>query len=147
MKLRYLKITLVILSLILFGFIVYLRMNRFKEHELLKKKITDQIQENDRLILEELTNFEWDKLYVFPPYSNPSKTLEAEGFKKTNHRFLVENYDEYILLVFTFQNKLETYVELPREYVRSNFSEYFVLTKDDTSFMIEEGILDFTKVY
>lgn len=142
MKHKYVKIILFFVSVILFSFIVYLRVNRFKEDELLKKRIMDQIKYDDKVIFENLTSFDWDELFVFPPYSDPQKILKDKGYKNINHRFTIKHSDDHILILFTYQQEAVTYVKLPINYIRTDNS-YLVFQSTNHRFLVIEEVLFF----
>ena len=63
--------------------------------------------------LPQLTSFEWDRLFVFAPYT-PSSTVEKElGFSWTGSG-RIEAYDHFVLLVFVSAKRVVRFVEQPR---------------------------------
>lgn len=142
MRLKNIKIILTIFSLIVFSLTVYLRVNRFKEDELLKKKIVDQIEYDDKVIFEKLTSFTWDELFVFSPYSDPQSIFEKEGYKNSNHRFSINYSDDHFLIVFSYQQKLVTYVKIPINYIRIN-NQYLAFQSTNNRFIVIDKVLFF----
>lgn len=75
--------------------------------------------------LNELTDFQWQRMFIFVPYTPIQKIHKSLGFEwdraeKTN----VHMRDDICLLVFVSNNQVVQYVEYPRNY--GDFSEIHI---------------------
>ncbi|MBX7170036.1 MAG: hypothetical protein K1X72_03690 [Pyrinomonadaceae bacterium] len=81
--------------------------------DVIQQKVDNQ--DNSPLEIKKLTDFSWDKLYIFTPYT-PTKVInETLGFEsKIIKDIEMDSQEEINLLVFVKDNKLTTLVEFPR---------------------------------
>lgn len=80
------------------------------KHEIKKSAISDQ-----RVIFAEITDFEWEYLYIFPPYSTLDEIKTRTGLTELNIKTPIETSDSIVLFLFTKGNTLVEYFNLPRE--------------------------------
>ena len=65
--------------------------------------------------LSEVTDFTWQRLHVFPPYTPVERIHRALGFRWPNDsQTNIEMLDDFTLLVFTTQREVVRFVEHPR---------------------------------
>ena len=81
----------------------------------LATQINEQRKTNSATVrLKDVTDFEWDKIYVFPPYTTVKEIHTALGYdweEATNTG--IEMFDSYNLLVFTRLGKVVGYLKYP----------------------------------
>lgn len=135
MKVKYVVASVAILICCFIGF---LKLNIVNEDNELKMNIVNAVKEEgaDVLDFSKITDFEWDKLYVFNPYSDPSKELREDGVRCFNNSFNIEFNDTITMIAFINDNKLVNYVNI--NYIYFNFEDTtnFILDKDEAVFNI-----------
>lgn len=63
----------------------------------------------------EITQFSWDRVYFFEPYTHPSRIDDELGFFWLESRFTtIESSDNVTLLVFVSNRHVVQYLEFPR---------------------------------
>jgi hypothetical protein len=100
-------------------FINFRKSRRISEDTALRHKIVDTIKQSEHVDFSEVTDFEWDTMYIFIPYSNPNNIFKDDGVKSYNSRFSIENLDSINMIAFVKSNKLVEFVEMPIEYFNS----------------------------
>lgn len=90
------------------------------DHEL-AEKIAVAAQADDPTVvnLPSLTTFVWDRLYVFPPYTDASHVEKELGVSWSESR-RIEMLDSFTLLVFVDRGRVVRFVDQPRG---SDFSD------------------------
>ncbi len=84
--------------------------------------------EQVRVRLKDLTDFEWDRVYVFTPYTSAEEIRRALGFTQSQRvDTSIEMLDSFNLLVFTNARKVVGYVEQPRHL--GDFGDEFGATR------------------
>lgn len=74
----------------------------------------DQSAEHVAVRLRDLTDFQWDKVYIFRPYTTPEDINKALGFIWAEaEETQIDKFDNFNLIVFTANNKVVSYVNLP----------------------------------
>lgn len=112
-----------------------------KKLELAVSKKTDN---KDPVVVNiaQLTDFDWDRMFVFAPYTDVATVQKTLGYAWEGARIsLIDSMDRFHLLVFTKQGKVVKYFEYPRgaggfEFAPTDWSEGF--TKDTAVFVISE---------
>lgn len=86
----------------------------------LQEKLATAIQEgsdkgNARVDIKSATDFTWDKMYVFPPYTTTESIRRTVGEDNSGiYSVNIESRDDINLLVFLEKGKVVRYVALPR---------------------------------
>ncbi|WP_315113193.1 hypothetical protein [Clostridium intestinale] len=119
MKKKYLIVGLIFIIILLSMFINFRRSRKISEDTALRHKIVDTIKQSGHVDFSEVTDFEWDTMYIFIPYSNPNNIFKDDGVKSYNSMFNIENLDSINMIAFVKSNKLVAFVELPIEYFNS----------------------------
>ena len=109
------KIVILILILLLFSSFIYIG-TREDSNTKLEKEIIEQISK-DSFKMSDLTDFEWDKIYVATPYTDIVETLEKEGIKIENKDYSIELLDTIVMFCFINDNEMVDYVELSLGYI------------------------------
>lgn len=74
-------------------------------------------QSDERVVIQmkSLTDFEWDKFYVFDPYSNAEEVRETLGFDTTIMAYSrIKDTDSHNLLVFVRDKQVVVFIDYPR---------------------------------
>ena len=120
MKKKYLIVGLVFIIILLSMFINFRKSRKISEDTALRHKIVDTIKQSEHVDFSEVTDFEWDTMYIFIPYSNPNNLFKDEGVKSYNSMFNIENLDSINMIAFVKSKKLVAFVEVPIEYFNSD---------------------------
>lgn len=119
-----------------------------KEIENFKTNLKAQ-SDSQNMILEELTEFEWDKVYFIAPYMSKEKIEEIVGCESDN---INDNMsDESILyIIFTNKNQFVNQIygrpdTLGFDFKLGEYSEFFELDKADSIFSV--STINGVKVY
>jgi hypothetical protein len=71
-----------------------------------------------------VTNFKWDKLYIFTPYTPDEEITKQLGFKwKYSNKTSIDYLDSINLLIFANGDRVVQYLELSRQYGDFDFIE------------------------
>nr|WP_246017790.1 hypothetical protein [Mesobacillus subterraneus] len=91
---------------------------------------------NSQVDIGSLTDFEWDKAFLFPPYTSPEEMEEQLGrdFKDPSN---IQSRDDIYLLVFVKDDKVVKYAEIDRQQADFSIGNKEYLTPDDSVFEIE----------
>ena len=78
-------------------------------------------QPGEKIDLARLTDFDWDRLYIFGPHAKKSEIESALGFDWPGvSKTKIAKSDEVALLVFTKEKKVVGWLEYPR--LKADFS-------------------------
>lgn len=119
MKKKYLVVGLVFIIILLSMFINFRKSRKISEDTALRHKIVNTIKQSEHVDFSEVTDFEWDTMYIFIPYSNPNNIFKDDGVKSYNSRFSIEQLDSINMIAFVKSKKLVAFVEVPIEYFNS----------------------------
>lgn len=106
-------IIITILACSIVGIILY-----FNNKEPISMKLTDfellitGSNDGQEVSLKDSTDFRWDSIYIFTPYSNPNEMKEIRGMNSMDTS--IKYNDTINLLVFVEDLKVIKYVEIPR---------------------------------
>ena len=112
---------IILLVLIISVWIIYNANEKIIENSSLKNKIETLVEAkngNDNTVIidfKEITNFNWDKLYILTPYTYPkdyAKQQNIEGMNLINTD--IQTNDSENLLVFVLKQKVVSYIHYPR---------------------------------
>ena len=67
-------------------------LGEIKEDIDLKNEIIETVEKSDEIDINQITNFEWDKMYIFTPYSNPKDILRADRISTRNSLYISIEY-------------------------------------------------------
>jgi hypothetical protein len=145
---RSVLIVVAILSLVYIG-ISSLGKTGIENAEKVRRRLADSVarkrvsNEEVTVKLKDLTDFKWDIVYIFPPYTGLETIDNDLGFVWPQARSIRTDYrDDINLIVFTDNKQVVAYVEHPRSlgdldgnYKREGYSP------DEAIFIVEEGPL------
>ncbi|MFT8322719.1 MAG: hypothetical protein ABF649_17750 [Bacillus sp. (in: firmicutes)] len=88
-----------------------------KNNNELGKSIMSAMDKNDakEMDLTDVTDFSWDKAYIFNPYTSQKSINEQLGVKFKDPSG-IDSRDDIYLIVFLKQNKVIHYAEIERKY-------------------------------
>lgn len=119
-------------------FTVFRRSKNVNEDVVLRNHIIQTINQEDSIEFTEITNFEWDTMYLFTPYSLPKDAFKLDEIKKYNSEFSIERRDDINMIAFVKFNRLISYVELPRNYGGEGITKYIKFSKNNAKFNISQ---------
>lgn len=97
-----LKILIALISLLLISVAVFFAI-QWRQGQVLESVLGDAISQSETINVQELVGFEWDKMFVFGPYTSESIIDETLQFKYGKSGAL---QDGYITVLFTRNNKV-----------------------------------------
>jgi hypothetical protein len=113
-------IVVALLSLVYIG-ISSLGKTGIENAEKVRRRLADSVarkrssNEEVTVKIKDLTDFKWDKVYIFPPYTGLETIDNDLGFVWPQARSIRTDYrDDINLIVFTDNKQVVAYVEHPR---------------------------------
>lgn len=137
MKKKY-AIGFILLLLCSLVFLNVNKSNKIKEDIALKNTIIEAVEKSNMIDFAKITDFEWDKLYIFTPYSVPKDILKEDRVGTSSSEFNIEVLDTINMLGFVKADKLVAFVELPRNYGGVDLTNYIKFSKEETKFNISQ---------
>ncbi len=135
---KFVIIGLIFIVMLTMLFTVFRRSKNINEDAVLRNHIIEIINQEDNIDFNKITNFEWDTMYVFTPYSMPKDIFKIDDIKKYNSTFSIEVRDDINMIAFVKFNRLISYVELPRRYGGENITKYIKFSKNNAKFNISQ---------
>jgi hypothetical protein len=139
------KPLLAIVFIGLIGIAVYFFISR-QMQPTLAEKLADEIEQvatngNEQIDIANLTNFTWDSLYIFAPYSTPEQINHTLGFTWSEASpSAISLHDDISLLIFVNNGRVVEDVEFRRvggDFAEAASSEPY--TPDQASFAIDSS--------
>jgi hypothetical protein len=143
MKKQYIIIGVIFLSILTTLLIMFYKLNYVTEDEKLKNQIIETVNISESIDFSKITNFEWDTMYIFTPYSKPEDILNADRVKSYNSNFKIEVLDNINMIAFVNSNKLIAFVELPRDYMEADINRHIKFSKNESKFSISNKAIIF----
>lgn len=116
--------------------LIFYHFTHLKMDVNLQSNIETTIETKSLIDFSAVTDFEWDTLYVFTPYSSPTEILDDDDIITFNSRFNIEYLDTIVMLGFVKDNYLVSYVEIPRSQVSHLPPTSMRFSKDTAIFKI-----------
>lgn len=138
MKKKYFVAGFILLLLCCLVFIDVSKSNRIKEDVALKNLIIETVKKSNEIDFARITNFQWDKMYVIPPYSIPKDIFKRDGIHTSNSHFNIETNDTINMIGFVKSGKLVAFVELPRNYGGVDLTHYINFSIEESKFNISK---------
>jgi len=132
------KIVLIFILVIALGIIGILGYSHYKNTHIYNS-LAQLIADNDKIELKNVTDFEWDKFFVFAPYSQPDYINETLGFDWSRANPIGLKYDENQLLVFVKNKSVVKdliFARVDGDFIENDKNEY---THDDAVFIKQKG--------
>jgi len=137
MKKKYTIIGFILLFLCSLFFLGVNKSSKIKEDVALKNAIIETVEKSIEIDFVKITNFEWDEMYIFTPYSIPNNILTKDGISTSNSKFNIEYLDSINMIGFVKSNQLVAFIELPRNYCEVDLTNY-IFSKEETKFNISQ---------
>ena len=136
------NIAIAVLSLILL-FIAcmtweYYNINKVKEDLKLRDKLIGVVKVSEQIEISKVTDFDWDKLYVFTPHAEASKVLRSDNITNSNFTYNIEHDDTINMIAFIKDNKLVSYRNISRSDFEFEYMEGYKVSKDKAIFDVEK---------
>lgn len=138
MKKKYVVVGFILLLLCSLVFMGINKSTKIKEDVPFKNVIIQTVEKSNEIDFAKITNFEWDKMYIFTPYSIPKDILNKDGISTSNSKFNIEVLDSINMIGFVKSDKLVAFVELPRNYGGVDLTNYIKFSKEETKFNISQ---------
>ncbi|KGM97847.1 hypothetical protein Z968_02285 [Clostridium novyi A str. 4552] len=107
----------------------------FRVHDIDIRPIVETIKTSNNINLKEVTNFKWDTIYVFTPYSNPKDIL------KENIDFSGKYSDSMYMIAFIDNNQVTEFVELPNNVIKVDINEPIKVSRYEAKFNIHDKVM------
>lgn len=145
MKKKSIIMVLALALTILIGYIGlnYYNSHRVKEDVELKNEIIKVVQSSEEVDFSKVTNFEWNELYLFTPYTNSKEVLKQDGVKGYDSKLNMEYNDGINIIAFVNSKKITTYVAISRLDFDFESIENYKISKDKAIFKIDNDDGDF----
>jgi hypothetical protein len=113
---------------------------RIRNSSRLKNKVINTIKQSETINFSEVTDFDWDKLYIIQPYSDVNTLLKKDGINSPNKDYAIKLSDSIYMIAFIDDNKLIQYIDLPMEYITliKNMDNPIKFGRNDSKFSISE---------
>jgi hypothetical protein len=115
--------------------------DRFDAYILSELKISDCFP----LRLEDITDFEWDRVYIFHPYTPDSEMQRSLGMKVQFVPNRIQHNDAYNLLVFVKDGRIVTAVETALTVAEFHYDETRVFERANADFRVRPVTLGDTR--
>lgn len=146
MKKKSIVMILVLALAILIGYIwwEYYNSHKVKEDFELKNEVIKVVQSSKEIDFSKVTNFEWDEIYLFTPYTDSKEILKKDGVKRYNSKLNMEYNDGINIIAFVNSKKIITYIEINRSDFDFEPIENSKISKDKSIFEIDNDDGDCT---
>jgi hypothetical protein len=113
---------------------------RIRNSSRFKNKVINTIKQSETINFLEITDFDWDNLYIIQPYSAVNTLLKKDGINSLNKDYAIKLSDSIYMIAFIDDNKLMQYIDLPMEYITliKNMDNPIKFGKNDSKFSISE---------
>jgi hypothetical protein len=113
---------------------------RIRNSSRLKNKVINTIKQSETINFSEVTDFDWDKLYIIQPYSDVNTLLKKDGINGLNKDYAIKLSDSIYMIAFINDNKLIQFIDLPIEYITliKNMDNPIKFGRSDSKFSITE---------
>jgi hypothetical protein len=93
-----------------------------------------KIGDVDVIDISTITPFEWERLYLFAPYTSKERIVEVTGIKWSgNQKTFIESNDGIVLFIFVNEDKVVQYIDYHRD-------PDFLLSVRETGYSPSEAI-------
>ena len=146
MKKNSIVMILVLAVTILIGYIwwEYYNSHKIKEDIELKNEVIKVVQSSKKIDFSKVTNFEWDEIYLFTPYTDSKEILKKDGVKGYNSKLNMEYNDGINIIAFVNSKKIITYIEINRSDFDFEPIKNSKISKDKSIFEIDNDDEDYT---
>ena len=122
----------------------YYNSHKVKEDIELKNEVIKVVQSSKEIDFSKVTNFEWDEIYLFTPYTDSKEILKKDGVKRYNSKLNMEYNDGINIIAFVNSKKIITYIEINRSDFDFEPIENSKISKDKSIFEIDNDDGDCT---
>lgn len=89
----------------------FYKLDRVDVNVELTNKVLAVVKSSDYIDFSKVTDFEWDTMYIFKPYSDATNILKDNDVRNYNTLFNIEHNDSINMIAFVNKNKLITFIE------------------------------------
>jgi hypothetical protein len=133
------KIPTILLTLWMIMLIIGCSAEHTSKNEMidtLKQEIERKQKSGDTLNMMEIISSDWDRMYVFGPYTPESKIQEVLGFE-LKENFRIDERDDINLLVFVKDNNVIQLIYFPRSFGDFTSADYLPIMADKAEALFE----------
>jgi hypothetical protein len=133
MRKKYVSYFILIVFLLSYGFYI-------RNASTLRNKVINTIKQSETINFSEVTDFDWDKLYIIQPYSDVNTLLKKDGINSPNEDYAIKLFDSIYMFAFINDNELIQYIDLPTEYIifTKNIDSPIKFDRNDSKFSISK---------
>lgn len=116
MKKKNIIISLILVFVTFTGYISweYYHSSKIKEDAKLRDNIIEMVKNSKEIDISSATNFRWDTLYLFTPYTDTKKVLKKDNVRYYNSKLNMEYKDTMNIIAFVNSKKIVTYIKIDR---------------------------------
>lgn len=114
----------------------FYKLDRVDVNVELTNKVLAVVKSSDYIDFSKVTDFEWDTMYIFKPYSDATNILKDNDVRNYNTLFNIEHNDSINMIAFVNKNKLITFIETSRSGFEVNSMINHKIDKDKANFKV-----------
>lgn len=136
------KYKVISIFVILLGLSIYIHSQSMKYEPELKEKIKFHASNSKSFELSSLTDFQWDKMFAFSPYTKYKEVLKNNNIKipiLASYN-LTTGDDNTVLIIFTYKSKIVSYLYYDYKdgcFAITNRNRF--ISKDKSTFIVEKS--------
>lgn len=133
-------IVILIITILVVGYVISKNCNsgRVEENIELKNNIVKIAKSSDKIDFSQLTNFNWDTMYLFTPYTDTKKILKKDGVINYSDKLNMEYRDTINIVAFVDSKKIVTYIELNRSEIDFKTINENKISKEESIFRLDK---------
>lgn len=114
----------------------FYKLDRVDVNVELTNKVLAVVKSSDYIDFSKVTDFEWDTMYIFKPYSDATNILKDNDVRNYNTLFSIEHNDSINMIAFVNKNKLITFIETSRSGFEVDSMINHKIDKDKANFKV-----------
>lgn len=114
----------------------FYKLDRVDVNVELTNKVLAVVKSSDYIDFSKVTDFEWDTMYIFKPYSDATNILKDNDVRNYNTLFNIEHNDSINMIAFVNKNKLITFIETSRSGFEVDSMINHKIDKDKANFKV-----------
>jgi hypothetical protein len=138
MKKRYILFIIILIIILSTFFVMFHKSKIMGEDVKLRNHIIKTLGQSDGIDFTNITDFSWDVMFIFPPYSIPIDTFKLNGIKNNNSNYSIEYRDDINMIAFVKLDKVVSFIELSRNYGFKDITKCIKFKRDDAHFKISQ---------
>lgn len=146
MKKKNIAIIMMLLLALLIGAISweYYNASKIKENTELKKQVINMVQNSKEIDFSKVTDFKWDTLYLFGPYTDTKTVLRKDRVKNYKNDLDMQYNDGMNIIAFVDSKKIVTYIKINSIDMEFEYTNDGKTGYDKSTFKITNNDGDYT---